>query len=440
MNKAIKATRFAAVMVGVGLLILVGCSQPAPSGDGTGGGPVGETEDGGTQAGGTQAPPSGDPIRIGGTLALSGPLSATAKIHEIVGHEFVNKLNREGGLLGRPVEWVLYDDESSPDNAAALYERLITEDQVDLIVAPYATAATTAAMQVAERYGYVIVHHTASQTYEYTYERHFSTWPTNLDTHVTSPALVFDAYLSADDPPRTVGFVTSRFPGTLFVVYGHEDQGGAIRVAEEKGLEVVLDLQYDLGTTDFAPIAARIRDADPDLLYVGSLTEAPNLMAAMAQIGYQPRGQFYQWPAPGPMLAAGALAEGATSITIFEAFEPFLSYEGAREFTEIYQEAAAAAGLTYTLPETQAASSWAAWQVLVAGVEGCQCLDHARIAEYLINHEIPTVEGALTFDPEQQNYGPERQVIKQIQDGQWYVVHPEEFATDGRRLIYPTQR
>lgn len=429
MKHAIKAAFAVAVLLG--LLAVAGCSQPAPSAGG---------ETGGTPEGEAESPPAAEPIRIGGTLALSGPLSATAQIHEIVGREFVEKLNREGGLLGRPVEWVLYDDESSPDTAAALYERLITEEQVDLIVAPYATGATTAAMQVAERYGYVIVHHTASQTYEYTYERHFSTWPTNLDTHVTSPALVFDAYLSADNPPKTVGFVTSRFPGTLFVVYGHEGEGGAIRVAEEKGLEVVLDLQYDLGTTDFAPIAARIRDADPDLLYVGALAEAPNLIAAMAQIGYQPRGHFYQWPAPGPMLATGPLGEGATSITIFEAYEPFLSNEGAREFVEIYQAAAEEAGLAYTRPETQAASSWAAWQVLVAGVEGCRCLDHARIADYLLNHEISTVIGVLDFDPAKQNYGTERQVIKQIQDGEWYVVYPQEFATDGRRLIYPIQR
>ena len=91
---------------------------------------------------GTAAPtqaqePSGDPIRVGGSLSLTGFLSATGIIHQITGEAFVDNLNANGGLLGRPVEWVLLDDESSPDNAAALYERLITEDEVDLLMGPY---------------------------------------------------------------------------------------------------------------------------------------------------------------------------------------------------------------------------------------------------------------------------------------------------------------
>ena len=77
---------------------------------------------------------SGEPIRIGGSLALTGFLAPTAAIHKIVGDEFIEKINSEGGLLGRPVEWVLFDDESSPDRAAALYERLITEEEVDLLI------------------------------------------------------------------------------------------------------------------------------------------------------------------------------------------------------------------------------------------------------------------------------------------------------------------
>src|SRR6266852_5352677 len=80
------------------------------------------------------AAPSGPPVRIGSTLALTGPLAATGLVHRIVGEIYVEELNRKNGLLGRPVEWVLKDDQSRPDLARTLYEQLITVDKVDLIM------------------------------------------------------------------------------------------------------------------------------------------------------------------------------------------------------------------------------------------------------------------------------------------------------------------
>src|SRR5262245_12666223 len=92
------------------------------------------------------AAPSGPPIRIGGTLALTGPLAPTALLHKIAGEIYVEELNRGNGLLGRPVEWVLLDDQSKPDLTRSLYEKLITVDKVDLLIGPYATSAILAAM------------------------------------------------------------------------------------------------------------------------------------------------------------------------------------------------------------------------------------------------------------------------------------------------------
>src|SRR5438093_12004789 len=72
------------------------------------------------------AAPSGPPVRIGSTLALTGPLAATGLVHKIVGEIYVEQLNRKNGLLGRPVEWVLKDDQSRPDLAPALSEQVLT--------------------------------------------------------------------------------------------------------------------------------------------------------------------------------------------------------------------------------------------------------------------------------------------------------------------------
>src|SRR5262245_54141475 len=92
---------------------------------------------------------SGPPVKIGSTLALTGPLAATGLVHKVVGEIYVDQLNAGKGLLGRPVEWVLKDDQSKPDLARTLYEQLLTVDKVDLFMGPYATGAILSAMSVA---------------------------------------------------------------------------------------------------------------------------------------------------------------------------------------------------------------------------------------------------------------------------------------------------
>src|SRR5690606_14455556 len=107
-----------------------------------------------------RAQPSGNPIKVGGTLALTGPFAATGLVHKVTGEIFIDELNQRGGLLGRPVQWVLKDDQSKPDVARTLYEQLITSDNVDLLIGPYATGNILSAMGVAQRHGKIIVHHT----------------------------------------------------------------------------------------------------------------------------------------------------------------------------------------------------------------------------------------------------------------------------------------
>ncbi|MEO8487085.1 MAG: ABC transporter substrate-binding protein, partial [Betaproteobacteria bacterium] len=92
------------------------------------------------------------PIRIGSTLALTGPLAATALVHKTVGEIYVEQLNKRGGLLGRQVEWIVRDDQSKADLARTLYEQFVTADKVDLLMGPYATGAILSAMGVAQRY------------------------------------------------------------------------------------------------------------------------------------------------------------------------------------------------------------------------------------------------------------------------------------------------
>src|SRR4029079_2242017 len=107
------------------------------------------------RAQGTQA---GKPIRIGSTLPLTGPLASLAVIHKVTAEIYVENLNKRGGLLGRPVEWVLRDDQSKPELTRTIYEQLITADKVDLLQSPYATANILAGMGVAQRYNKLLLH------------------------------------------------------------------------------------------------------------------------------------------------------------------------------------------------------------------------------------------------------------------------------------------
>ena len=392
-------------------LVLAGCASNSPGAEDTG------------------------PILIGSTMALTGPLAPTAIIHKAAGDAYVANLNANGGLLGRQVEWVVLDDESTPQKSAALYERLISENKVDLLIGPYGTANITAAMQVAERHEMFFPHNSGTLVYSYDYKWHFPLYASGLEASKTGAETVFDAYAALPNPPKTVAFVVSKFAATNYLAYGHEQTPGAVAIAKARGIDVVLDTQYEIGNTDWAPIAERVKSANPDLLYMLSTgAEGANLIAAMQQLKFEPENAFYQFPAPGPMLAAGPAAENSTTVTLFEPFEPYLSNPGAADFVKLYPPAAKAAGVTYTTPDYQGALAWAAWQTLTNGVEGCECLDQAGVSEYLLDHDNPTTIGTIDFDPEQNNYYGDLTALKQLQNGKYVVVYPQDKASDGAAL------
>ncbi len=116
-----------------------------------------------------------------------------ASIHKIAGEQFVDRLNASGGLLGRPVEWKVLDDQSDQAKVGQLYEQLITQDKVDLIIGPYATPNILSAMAVAERHGYVMPQHTAVLAPQLTYDCQFPAWSIGPTPNEFIPNQLFDA-------------------------------------------------------------------------------------------------------------------------------------------------------------------------------------------------------------------------------------------------------
>jgi ABC-type branched-subunit amino acid transport system substrate-binding protein len=379
---------------------------------------------------GVGAQPARQPIRIGSTLALTGPLAATALVHKIVGEYYVEELNRRGGLLGRPVEWIVKDDQSKPDLARTLYEQLVTADKVELLMGPYATGAILSAMGVAQRYNKVLIHHTFGIPSLAKYDMHFPAWSLGPDPGTTVPNTVLDALAASPKPPKTIAVVTSKFPSVHFMSLG------AREVAKKRGLKEVLFLEWDFGNLDFGPIAARVKDAKPDFVWVGAIgLEGNQLLEAMKKIDYAPAEHFYMYPAPGPM-ATSPDGKNALSMTIFEEHPPYTNAPGAAEFIKAYRERATKAGLPYPYVEVQAAASYTAWQLLEAAVTATKSLDDKAIAQWLKTHRVDTIQGKLRFDGPS-NYGDDLMRVKQVQNGRWVTVWPKEYAAPGATLVVP---
>jgi branched-chain amino acid transport system substrate-binding protein len=428
-------TPFIRLKVGIGILgILVaacsGTATPAPSGTA----PAGTGTPAPTDAGPTPTPNT-EPIVIGGTLSLTGAFGATGTIHRIAGELFIDRLNDAGGLLGRPVEWIVLDDESNQANVATLYERLITEDEVDLIMGPYATPNILSAMGVAERHGFVLPQHTAVIAPLMTYECQFPAWSIGPAPNEYVPNQMADALESLSPVPRKIALVTNQNGSTDFVTSGLADDPndpGMLTILPDRGFEIVAEINYPPGTSEWGPIATQIRDAAPDVVINDGLgVDIVGLVNAMSQLNYEAPLAFSLFPAPGPPLGLGAAGEGILSVTIFEPNDAVLDRldPEAREIVDEFETRAAAESLPYTVFETQAAASWNAWEILVAGVESSGGLDNEAICDDLhANGADTTFSGELTFPPDDNNFWPSTLGLKQIQDGDWIVVWPEAIA------------
>lgn len=375
-----------------------------------------------------RAAPSGKPVRVGGTLSLTGFLAQTAVIHKIASEIMVEDINSRDGFLGRPVEYVLLDDQSKPDVARSLYEKLITVDKVDLIQGPYATAPILAAMGVAQRYGKVIIQSSMGIPKLQTYDMAFPATPFGPEPDKTYPNVILDAMASLPTPPKSMVILTSKFPSAQFMAQGMKVE------AEKRGVKVPLYLEYEAGNRDFGAIAARVKEANADFLWVGSLgLESNQILEALRKLDYTPKGSFHLYPAPGP-LALSPDGNLAWSSTFLEPDEPFMSRPGVAKIAAAYKERATKANLPYPLIDAQAAGMVSEWQILEQGVNGAKSLEDKQIAAFLKKNVVNTIYGPLKFDG-LYNHGAPAQLIRQVQNKEWKVVWPKEFAAPGVKLL-----
>lgn len=354
------------------------------------------------------------PIKIGASLPLTGdfsdPGTAAKKGYEL----WVDVVNQAGGLLGRQVEFTVYDNASNPDTAVADYERLITQDKVDLVVGPFSSKLVIPTSEVAAKYGYAFPEPAGGAPHV------FDRGLTNIFFAQPAPsvdqAASFAKYvlsLPDTDRPKTFAIVTSDDPFTVSVVEALE------KLLTDGGLQELMKETYPADNKDFSSLAAKVADKNPDLIIGGTQFEdSVGQIKAYQQAGYQPRGAFFT---TGPSLpkefseALGTATEG-----IFSAISWFedSTVETNPEFVKAYHAKYGDEPIA-----EDSANAYTVGQILQQAIESTQSVDNAKLIAEMHKATFKTVVGPLSFNELGQPQGSF--MTLQWQGGKSYIIAPD---------------
>jgi branched-chain amino acid transport system substrate-binding protein len=367
---------------------------------------------------------SSGPIVIGGTLGLTGNFSGPSAAYKAAYEYWVDQVNADGGLLDRTVELKIYDDESNPTTAQQLFQRLINDDQVDLLLAPYTTAVGGAVVPLSERAGKILWNAGfVSQELHSDNELLVTSWPYQ-EPEYPRPFFDYLKTLPEDQRPSTLAVATAQNPFTLVARDGFDGSGGVLNYANELGLEVVFNEEYNTTATDLRSLVQQANGSGADVFVALSLPNDGALMAqTVAQVDYRPEfycqcgSQVVTLPNWKDLGAAGENVFSTTTAWPGQADRPGLD----ELFAHFQQE------LGYDIMPAYGAGGYAILQVLQAAVEGAQTLDQQELRDYIADHEFPTAVGTLKYKEDGTTEFAAMLVQQQEEGAQ--VVWPDDAAT-----------
>src|SRR5215510_13227911 len=364
--------------------------------------------------------PAQQPIRIGASMALTGKYALQGGYGRD-GYQLCQKdLNAQGGVLGRPVEFVIRDDASDEKTAMGVYEKLVTEDGVDAVIGPYSSPITDAVADVTEKHRKVMVAPMAGTTSLWEKGRKY------LVMVISSVELTPEGFvdLAARQGLKTIAMLTE--DGLVAKAAAK----GAGELARKKNIDVVFSETYPKATKDFALILMRVKAAKPDAFVI-----ATQIFDELITITRQTRDvdlnvkMFASLPYGGLPDYQKRLDKAAEfySATFWE---PSLPYPGNREFVAAYEKDFNRA------PALQAANAYAGCQLFVEAARRAGSVDSEKLREALLKLKTKTILGDFAVD-ERGFQIAQKAVTTQWQDGKQVIVWPDEVAAGKARFPTP---
>src|SRR6476659_4019433 len=338
--------------------------------------------------------PSGQPVAIGFSMALTGPLADNGKQALLGMKIWEEEINAKGGLLGRPVKLVYYDDQSNPSTVPGIYTKLIDVDKVDLVLGPYATAQAAPAMPVIMQKGKVfIILFGLDVNHEFNYPKFFAMIPTGPDTKPSFTDGFFEVAAAQNPKPQTVALVAADQEFSRNACDGARDN------AKKTNIKVVYDKTYPPSTTDFTPIVRAIQAANPDIVTICSYPlDSVGMVKAVNELNFKPKmigGAMVGLQATVFKNQLGPLLNGFVN---YETWVPDrkMMYEGTEEFFKKYQSRAGAEGVD---PIGYYLGGWgyAYIQVIGDAVKGANSLKDDVLADYIRKTTFKTIHGNIKF-------------------------------------------
>jgi branched-chain amino acid transport system substrate-binding protein len=342
----------------------------------------------------TAQAPSGEPIKIGFSMSLTGPLSPNGKQALLGLQIWEEEVNAKGGLLGRPIKLVYYDDQSQSAPVPGIYTKLLDVDKVDLVLGPYATVPASAAMPVIiqKQKMFIILFGLGVNT-EFKYDKFFAMIPSGPDPKPSFTVGFFEVGAAMNPKPQTVAFIAADQEFSRNACDGAKDN------AKKHGLRTVYDRAYPPNTADFTPVIRGIAAANPDILAVCSYPlDSVGIVKAVNEVGFKPKligGAMVGLQATGIKAQLGPLLNGWVN---YETWVPDkkMYYEGTDEFFKKYQSRAQAAGVD---PLGYYLGGWgyAYAQILEQAVQGAKSLKDDVLADYIKKNSFKTIHGEIKF-------------------------------------------
>jgi branched-chain amino acid transport system substrate-binding protein len=340
--------------------------------------------------------PTGTPITIGFSMPLTGGLAVNGTSGLLAMQIWAEDTNQKGGLLGRPVKLVYYDDQTNPSLVPGIYTKLLDVDKVDLVVSAYGTNVTAPALPVVIQHNKTFIGLFAMDVNEeFRYPKYFSMLPVGPDPRAAISEGFFEVVKAnkAKLGLKTIALAVDDGEAT------RNTADGARVNLKKAGLQVVYDKTYPPTTTDFTPIIRAIQSTNPDIVYIASYPpDSVGLIRAMHELGLNTKICCGTMTGPQSTSIKTSLGPMLNGIITFDFWlpAPKLRFPGVMEFLQRYQQQAAGKGVD-PLGYYLAPWAYADLQVLGEAVEGSKSLDQDKIADYIRSHTFKTVVGDVEF-------------------------------------------